>query len=235
MGIADVRREYTLDGLARRSLDPDPIVQFKSWFNAARGASGRGRLRKFFVSLYKSFLVLGGAEPIDVNAMTLATVDKEGRPSARVVLLKGVDDRGFVFYSNYHSRKGHHLEDNPRAALVFYWADLERQVGVSGEVHKLPPAESDTYFRSRPRGSQIGAWASNQSEPVPDRLTLERQWREFEARFPGHDVPRSPHWGGYVLTPDQVEFWQGRPNRLHDRFRYRRGPGGVWAIERLSP
>ncbi len=235
MGIADVRREYALDGLDRRSLDPDPIVQFKSWFNAARGASGGGRVRKFFVNLYKAFLTLGGSEPVDVNAMTLATVDKEGQPSARVVLLKGMDDRGFVFYTNYQSRKGRQLEDNPRAALVFYWADLERQVSVSGKVHKLPEAESDAYFRSRPHGSQIGAWASDQSQPVADRLTLEQRWKEFEARFPGKDVPRPPHWGGYVLAPDQIEFWQGRPNRMHDRFRYRREPGGAWRIERLSP
>ncbi len=234
MAIADLRKEYTLSGLDRESLDPDPMVQFGEWFESARGAGPQGKLRRFFVDLYKSFLMLGGAEPIDVNAMTLATVDHDGQPFARVVLLKGIDERGFVFFTNYESRKGRQLEDNPRAALVFYWADLERQVNVCGKVSKLPAEESDAYFHSRPRGSRIGAWASRQSQVIPDRATLERQWREYETRFPS-EVPRPPHWGGYVLRPDQVEFWQGRPSRLHDRFRYHRAENGRWEIERLSP
>jgi pyridoxamine 5'-phosphate oxidase len=234
MSVADLRRDYNLTGLRRSELEPDPVAQFKKWFEQAAGARAGGRLRKFFVNLYKSITMLGGAAPVHVNAMTLATVDGEGRPSARVVLLKGVDERGFIFYTNYESRKGQELAVNPKAALVFYWPDLERQVCVAGEIQKLPPAESDAYFRSRPRGSNIGAWASNQSQTVPDRAALEAKWRHFEDQYAGKDVPRPPHWGGYVLAPERIEFWQGRLNRLHDRFRYT-CQGGSWTIERLSP
>jgi len=179
--------------------------------------------------------MIGGVELVDVNAMTLATVDKEGRPSARIVLLKGLDQRGFLFFTNYNSRKGCELEGNPQAALVFYWPELERQVTVAGEVCKVPPAESDSYFASRPRGSRIAAWASDQSEVVKDRAALEAKWKTFEERFPTEVVPRPPHWGGYVLNPGRVEFWQGRPNRLHDRFRYTRSADRSWKLERLSP
>lgn len=235
MALADIRREYTLGGLRRRDLAPEPISQFRAWFDQALGARAGGRVLKFFVNLYKAFLMLGGAQPADVNAMTLATVDAEGRPSARVVLLKGVDERGFVFYTNYHSRKGRELAANPRGALVFYWADLERQVCVSGEVRKLPEAESDAYFSSRPRGSRIAACASDQSQVVRDRAELEQRWRQEETRYAGREVPRPPHWGGYVLVPDRIEFWQGRPNRLHDRFCYSRQPDNTWKIERLAP
>jgi pyridoxamine 5'-phosphate oxidase len=235
MAIADIRREYNLTGLRRKDLHPDPIVQFKAWFDQATGARASGRLRKFFVKLYKSLLMIGGAELLDLNAMTLATADAEGRPSARVVLLKGLDERGFVFYTNYNSRKGRELADNPNAALVFYWPDQEREVTVAGTVSPLPPAESDAYFKSRPRGSRIGAWASDQSAVVRDRVELEAKWAEFERQFPGEEVPRPSHWGGYVLAPARLEFWQGRPNRLHDRFRYTRQPEGNWLIERLSP
>jgi pyridoxamine 5'-phosphate oxidase len=234
MSVADLRRDYNLTGMHRSELEPEPVAQFRKWFEQAAGARAGGRLRKFFVNLYKSITMLGGAAPVDVNAMTLATVDREGRPSARVVLLKGVDERGFIFYTNYESRKGQELAANPKAALVFYWPDLERQVCVTGEIQKLPSAESDAYFRSRPRGSNIGAWASNQSQTVPDRAALEAKWRHFEAQYAGKDVPRPPHWGGYVLAPERIEFWQGRLNRLHDRFRYTR-EGGSWTIERLSP
>ena len=234
MSIADIRREYTLGGLDRKDLDADPMIQFKRWFDQATGVRASGRVRRFCIRLYKSLLLVMGAEPMDINAMTLATVDPDGRPSARVVLLKGLDEHGFVFYTNYESRKGRELAGNPNAALVFYWADQERQVCVAGEVRKLPPAVSEAYFKSRPRGSRIAAWASRQSLVVPDRGHLEAEWARHEAEFPGAEVPMPPYWGGYVLIPSRLEFWQGRPNRLHDRFRYTRQPDG-WLIERLSP
>jgi pyridoxamine 5'-phosphate oxidase len=235
MAIADLRREYNLTGLRRKDLAADPMVQFARWFDQATGARASGRLRKFFINLYKSILMVRGTEPMDVNAMMLATADKEGRPSARVVLLKGVDERGFVFHTNYDSRKSRELAENPQAALVFYWSDQERQVCVAGEVSKLPAAESDAYFKTRPRGSQFGAWVSNQSSVIPDRAALEKKWQELEAKFAGKEVPRPANWGGYVLRPNRIEFWQGRPNRLHDRFRYTKRGDGTWEIERLSP
>jgi pyridoxamine 5'-phosphate oxidase len=171
---------------------------------------------------------------LDINAMTLATADKEGRPSARIVLLKGVDDRGFLFYTNYQSRKGRELAENANAALVFYWDEQERQVCVTGTVTRLPESESDAYFASRPRGSRIGAWASDQSRNVTGRPALENKWAETEKEFHGRDIPRPPHWGGYVLQPARIEFWQGRPNRMHDRFCYER-KGVGWEITRLCP
>ncbi len=235
MGIADLRREYNLAGLRRRDLAEEPLVQFQRWFDQATGARASGRARKFFITLYKSLLLIRGVEQIDVNAMTLATVDGEGRPSARIVLLKGVDQRGFIFYTNYRSRKGEELAHNPNAALTFYWPEQERQVCVAGEVTQLPSSESDAYFQSRPRGSRIAACASDQSQTVADREALEKKWREFEKRYPGEDVPRPAHWGGYVLRPQRIEFWQGRPNRLHDRFRYTRQRDNTWLIERLFP
>lgn len=235
MSIADLRRDYNLTGLRRADMDPDPTVQFRRWFDDATGARAAGRLRRFLVRLYKSVLLQGKVEQVDLNAMTLATVDKEGRPSARVVLLKGIDERGFTFYTNYNSRKGQELSENPEAALVFYWAGLERQVIVAGTVAKLPPGESDAYFKSRPRGSQIAAWASDQSQPVTERKALELRWAHFERQHAGSEVPRPPHWGGYVLSPRRMEFWQGRPNRLHDRFCYSRQAKGQWALERLAP
>ena len=235
MSIADLRREYNLTGLRRSDLEADPIAQFKQWFDQAAGTRASGRVRKFCIKLYKTVLMAGGAEPMDLTAMTLATADKEGRPSARIVLLKGVDQRGFVFYTNYDSRKGQELAENAQAALVFYWSDQEREVCVAGEVSKLPPAESDAYFKARPRGSQLGAWASQQSAVVRDRAALEEKWNQMEAQYAGQQIPRPPHWGGYVLSPARIEFWQGRPNRLHDRFRYTRQPDKTWRIERLSP
>ncbi len=235
MSIADVRREYNLTGLRRSDLDADPIGQFKKWFEQASGARASGRIRKLCIKLYKALLMASGAEIMDLTAMTLATADKQGRPSARIVLLKGVDQRGFVFYSNYDSRKGQELAENPQAALVFYWPEQERQVCVAGEVNKLPPAESDAYFKSRPRGSRLGACVSHQSTVVPDRAALEAKWNQMEAQFAGQEIPRPPNWGGYVLCPARLEFWQGRPNRLHDRFRYTRQPDESWLIERLSP
>lgn len=235
MSIADLRREYNLTGLRRKDLEADPIRQFQRWFDQVQGARASGQMRKFFVRLYKRLLLMGGAELLDLTAMTLATADKAGRPSARVVLLKGVDERGFVFYTNYESRKGLELADNPKAALAFYWPDQEREVCIAGDVSKLPSAESDAYFKSRPRGSRIGAWASHQSAAICDRAALEEKWRQIEARYPGEDVPRPPFWGGFLLRPTRMEFWQGRANRLHDRFCYTREADQVWTIERLSP
>ena len=221
--------------LRRADLDPHPVAQFKKWFDQAAGARTSGRVRRFCIRLYKTLFLIPAREAIDVTAMTLATVDEEGRPSARVVLLKGVDERGFVFFTNYDSRKGQELAGNPNAALVFYWSDQVRQVTVTGDVSKLPAAESDAYFRTRPRGSQLEAWASQQSAVVPDRAALEAKWKQMEAQYAAKEVPRPPFWGGYRLSPTRIEFWQGRPNRLHDRFRYTRQPDKSWRIERLSP
>ena len=230
MAIADLRREYNLTGLRRRDLAADPIAQFQRWFDQAMGARASGRIRKFFIKLYKKLLLASGAEQLDLTAMTLATADKQGRPSARVVLLKGVDHRGFIFFTNYESRKGQELAENPQAALVLYWPEQEREVCIAGEISPLPPAESDAYFRSRPHGSRLAAWASKQSTAVKDRAALEERWRQLEAQYTNKQIPRPPFWGGYLLSPARMEFWQGRPNRLHDRFRYSRQPDKTWLI-----
>lgn len=235
MALADLRREYALAGLRRQDLDPDPVSQFNKWFQQATGSRASGRLREFLIRCYKRLVLVTGAEPMDMNAMTLATVDKQGRPSARIVLLKGLDERGFVFYTNYESRKGRELSENPSAALVFYWPGQERQVCVAGSVTKVSVEESKAYFTSRPRGSRVGAWASKQSSVVADRRELESRWAEYESRFAGQEVPLPPFWGGFLLRPERYEFWQGRPNRLHDRFQYSIGHGNTWLIERLSP
>jgi pyridoxamine 5'-phosphate oxidase len=213
-------------------MDNDPIVQFKRWFGEASGGS---RVRKIGIALFKLWHALLGHVPVDVNAMVLATADKTGAPSARNVLLKGVDDRGFIFYTNYDSRKGRELSENPKAALVFYWPELERQVCITGTVTRLPKEESQAYHNSRPRGSRLSAWASNQSEVVANRDVLEKKWKEVAARFPTEDIPLPPNWGGYVLLPSSIEFWQGRLNRLHDRFRFTKQPDNTWKTERLSP
>jgi len=234
MNLSDFREDYRRGALERAALEANPIVQFECWFRAAAGEAAQSRWRKIGIALYKLWSAVRNHRPPDINAMTLATVDGQGRPSTRTVLLKSVDERGFIFFTNYDSRKGRELAENPRAALTFFWPDLERQVCVAGTVAKLPAAESDRYFQTRPRGSRLGAWASRQSEPVPDRASLEAQWRELERKFPG-DVPLPPNWGGYVLQPERIEFWQGRPSRLHDRFSYSRQPDGAWNIERLSP
>jgi pyridoxamine 5'-phosphate oxidase len=231
MGVADIRREYSLGGLDRADLDANPLAQFEQWFAQASAGS---RWRKIGIALYKLWHAILGHTPVDVNAMILATVDSSGRPSTRTVLLKGVDERGFVFYTNYDSRKGRELAENPNAALTFYWMDLERQVCVAGTVTKLPAAESEAYFKSRPRGSRLAAWASKQSDTVPDRAALDARWKEMAAKFPG-DVPLPPNWGGYVLQPERIEFWQGRPSRLHDRFCCQRQVDNSWKLERLAP
>jgi pyridoxamine 5'-phosphate oxidase len=211
MSLEDLRTEYASRALGQADVDADPLRQFRLWLDEA--------------------LAVGVPEP---HAMTLATATPDGRPSARTVLLRGLDERGFAFFTNYDSRKGRELEANPLAALVFYWTELERQVRVEGRVGRTSAAESDAYFRGRPVGSRLGAWASHQSEVIAGREVLEEQMAEFLRRYPGDDVPRPPHWGGYRLTPDVVEFWQGRPNRLHDRLRYRRD-GAAWRLERLAP
>jgi pyridoxamine 5'-phosphate oxidase len=174
------------------------------------------------------------AELLEPNAMTLATATPDGEPSARIVLLKGADERGFAFFTDYRSRKGQDLEANPRAALVFHWGELERQVRITGAVSRVSREESEAYFRSRPRGSRLGAWTSQQSSVIPSREALEERLGKMAARFDGSDVPLPPHWGGFRVRPDTIEFWQGRESRLHDRIRYVR-EGGVWRIERLSP
>jgi pyridoxamine 5'-phosphate oxidase len=235
MAIADIRRDYNLAGLRRSDLDADPMVQFRRWFEQAAGERSSGRLRGSLIRIYKTLLGLGSAERIDVNAATVATVDGEGRPSARVVLLKGLDERGFIFFTNYDSRKGREIAGNPNVALVFYWPDQERQVCIAGQAAKIPQAESEVYFKSRPRGSRLAAWASRQSEAIENREVLEAHWRELQAKYPGEDVPMPPNWGGFVIAPSRIEFWQGRPSRLHDRFRYLKQADGKWLIERLSP
>jgi pyridoxamine 5'-phosphate oxidase len=209
--LARLRKEYTSAGLTESAADPDPIAQFRRWFDTALAADLH--------------------EP---NAMTLATATPEGRPSARIVLLKGFDERGFVFYTSYEGRKSEEIEGNPRCALVFYWGELERQVRVEGHVSRIPEEESDEYFGSRPRGSQLGAWASEQSRPVEGRDALEERLRNLEAEYEGREVLRPPFWGGYRVEPEVIEFWQGRENRLHDRLVYRRS-GGSWRRERLQP
>lgn len=211
MSIADLRRDYSLASLDVPDVDADPIVQFNRWFEDAQRA-----------------------DLLEPNAMTLATATSDGRPSARIVLLKDVDAQGFVFFTDYRSHKAEELEANPRAALVFLWKEIERQVRVSGDVSRVSAEESAAYFRTRPLGSRIGAWASRQSSIIPEREFLERAVLQVKARFPGDDVPLPPHWGGFLLVPYEVEFWQGRASRLHDRLRYRRSEA-TWEIERLSP
>ena len=234
MAIADMRQDYRQGSLERDELDANPFRQFDVWFRQATGESSQSRWRKIGIALYKLWSALCNHRPADINAMTLATVDPAGRPSTRTVLLKGVDERGFIFFTNYDSRKGRELAENPNAALTFFWSELERQVCVAGSVAKLPAPESEAYFKSRPRGSQLAAWASNQSQPVPNRAALEAKWQELEKRFPG-EIPLPPNWGGFILKPERVEFWQGRPSRLHDRFNYCRQTDGSWRIDRLCP
>ncbi|HZL79058.1 MAG TPA: pyridoxamine 5'-phosphate oxidase [Candidatus Limnocylindrales bacterium] len=234
MNLSDFREDYQRGALDRAALDANPITQFESWFRDATGEQSQSRWRKIGIALFKLWSAICNHRPADINAMTLATVDQNGKPSTRTVLLKTVDERGFIFFTNYDSRKGRELAENPNAALTFFWPDLERQVCVAGTVTKLPVAVSEAYFKSRPRGSRLAAWASNQSEIVSDRAALEAKWRELEKKFP-NDVPLPPNWGGFILAPERIEFWQGRPSRLHDRFSYTRQADGAWKIERLAP
>jgi pyridoxamine 5'-phosphate oxidase len=211
MKIADLRQDYRYQALLESDVSADPFQQFQLWFDQAVAA-----------------------ELPEPNAMTLATVTADGRPAARMVLLKGCSPEGFVLYTNYHSRKGQELAQTPYAALVFWWAELERQVRVEGKIYRVSDAETEAYFHSRPRGSQIGAWASEQSEVICDRNILQTRLHALEQQYQDRPIPRPPHWGGYRLTPNLIEFWQGRPNRLHDRLCYRL-IDQQWKIERLSP
>ena len=210
--IADLRRDYALASLDASDVVADPIAQFSRWFANATAA-----------------------EIVEPNAMTLATIGDDGAPDARIVLLKGVDARGFTFFTDYRSRKGRDLAARPVAALVFFWQELERQVRIRGTVVRLSSEESAAYYDSRPRGSRIGAWASEQSSVISDRVVLEAQVREVEQRYPEAAAPPlPPHWGGFLVRPTRVEFWQGRQSRLHDRLQYRL-QHGTWLLERLSP
>lgn len=213
MNLADLRKEYTLKVLSEESVHPHPIEQFSIWMNEA--------IR---------------AEIPEPTAMHLATVSAEGKPSLRVVLLKGIENEGFVFFTNYESQKGKELAQNPYACVNFFWAELERQVRIEGKVEKISEEASTQYFQSRPRGSQVGAWASPQSQVIPHRAFLEQKVVDYEKKFEHQPViPKPPYWGGYVLFPSAIEFWQGRQSRLHDRIRYRLVAPQQWKIERLAP
>lgn len=209
--IADIRTDYRMRSLTENDVNSNPFAQFRHWWDEAINS-----------------------EITEVNAMTLATVTPEGRPSARIVLLKGFDENGFVFFTNYQSRKGKELEENPHGALVFFWKELERQVRIEGGIEKVSDAESDAYYHSRPAGSQIGAWASPQSDVIADRSVIENNYKSLEEKFSSAEIPRPGYWGGYLLRPSMIEFWQGRSSRLHDRIVYSL-ENNDWKISRLAP
>ncbi len=212
MHIADIRKDYRLQTLDEAAVAADPIQQFGIWWQEALQS-----------------------EIVEVNAMTLATANEQGVPSARIVLLKGYDERGFVFFSNYESKKAGDLQVNPMASLVFFWKELERQIRISGRVEKVTELESDQYFQSRPEGSRIGAWASPQSTVISSRQVIEEKVEALQASFEGKEIPRPLHWGGYRVVPSSIEFWQGRSSRLHDRIQYTLQSDDNWVIERLAP
>lgn len=212
MSLADLRKDYSLAGLTEKDLARDPFRQFEKWFQEAEAA-----------------------KIVEPNAMTLATATVDGRPSARTALLKGFDGRGFVFYTNYLGRKGRELEANPHATMLFPWLALERQVTIEGTITKVSREEAEAYYHSRPLLSQLSAWVSQQSSVVSSRKVLEDGMKEMEQKYAGKTVPLPEHWGGYRLSPERVEFWQGRRSRLHDRLRYCRGEDGSWLVERLAP
>ncbi len=211
MSIADIRKEYSLKTLNEADVFADPMQQFEKWWQEAIESKIE-----------------------EVNAMTLATATAEGKPSARIVLLKGIDRNGFVFFTNYHSHKGNQIEENPFVSLVFFWKELERQVRVEGSISKVTAEESDAYFSSRPEGSRIGAWASPQSRIIASREVMEENVTELEKSFANKEIDRPPHWGGYIVIPNLLEFWQGRNSRLHDRIQYTY-KDAAWKIERLAP
>lgn len=212
LSVADLRQNYTLAGLTEEYTPGSPFELFQTWLNQAVEAKL--------------------TEP---NAMTLATASPDGKPSGRIVLLKGFSERGFVFYTNYESQKGQQLMQNPWASLVFWWAELERQVRITGQVEQVSPEESDEYFQSRPHSSQLGAWASEQSKVIPNRQILEEKMEQLREQYIEHTVPRPSHWGGFRVIPTTIEFWQGRPSRLHDRLLYQTSQDGNWTKKRLSP
>jgi pyridoxamine 5'-phosphate oxidase len=210
--IADIRRDYKLQSLNEEDASPNPFNLFTKWWHEA-------------VSSHID----------EVNAMTLATADKFGKPHARIVLLKDYDDNGFVFFTNYNSQKGKEIDDNPFASLVFFWKELERQIRIEGTITKIEATKSDAYFQSRPAGSRIGAWASPQSQPIENRKIIENNFLHYEEKFGCENIPRPAHWGGYVVEPSVIEFWQGRTSRLHDRIRYTKQSDNHWEKERLAP
>jgi pyridoxamine 5'-phosphate oxidase len=212
INIADIRKDYKLKSLSETDIESNPILQFSKWWDEAMKS-----------------------EIDEVNAFTLATASPEGKPSARIVLLKGFDARGFVFFTNYESNKGILIANNPNASMVFFWKELQRQVRIDGIVEKTSAAESDAYFTTRPAGSRIGAWASPQSKVVNAREELENKFSDYELKFSEKNIPRPPFWGGYRIQPQLIEFWQGRQNRLHDRIQYRLQKDNSWKIERLAP
>ena len=212
INIAAIRRDYQMQSLLEKDVDANPFNQFNAWWD----------------DVLKSDLD-------EVNAMTLATASATGIPSARIVLLKSVSEEGFVFFSNYNSNKGKELEENPNACLVFFWKELERQIRITGKVKKVSAAESDEYFLSRPEGSRIGAWASPQSQVIASREIIEEHITKYTMEFANTNILRPPNWGGYIVMPEAFEFWQGRPNRLHDRIQYSLQKEGNWKIERLAP